>query len=290
MDTLQGVVKKQGLTQEELQEIEQLAERCNAYEELDLKLNWESLRSRPTTETNDFLYYQDGQLVGFLPLFSFNSQEAEISGMVHPDYRRQRIYTRLFNVAEEEVRERNIPTLLLIVDHASRSGQAFVASLEAEYHHSEYKLVLEEAKIPATGVDEQVEFRQATEEDAQALAHITAVSFGMLEHEVSWYQNKVMADPKRRYYLGLLDNVYIGKIDVSFGEQGAFIYGFGVLPEYRGRGYGRQMLAKTIQAIQETGQQHISLEVATENKHALSLYQSCGFKETGSYDYYSLAL
>ena len=89
-----GLVKKQGLTPEELAEIRQLANKCNEQEGLDLKLNWSILAQREQDQTNDFLYYEDGVLVGFLPLFNFNSTEAEISGMVHPAYRRSRGHRR----------------------------------------------------------------------------------------------------------------------------------------------------------------------------------------------------
>src|SRR5438105_4219225 len=73
-DRKHGFSKKQGLTQTEFTEIEVLAALCNRYEGLELKLNWNILRNRPTHETNDFLYYDNGQLVGYLALFSFNSK------------------------------------------------------------------------------------------------------------------------------------------------------------------------------------------------------------------------
>jgi ribosomal protein S18 acetylase RimI-like enzyme len=110
----------------------------------------------------------------------------------------------------------------------------------------------------------------------------------MPESEIDWYAKGILEDPVRRYYTGMLKNVYIGKIDVYLEKHEAGIYGFAVLPEYRGQGYGRQILARTIQEIIAMGQKHIMLEVATENRNALSLYQSCGFKETGSYDYYGM--
>jgi ribosomal protein S18 acetylase RimI-like enzyme len=90
--------------------------------------------------------------------------------------------------------------------------------------------------------------------------------------------------------VGDLDGTVIGKIDVHLSEESALILGFAVLPEYRGQGYGRQMLAHTIQEILKRGRHNIWLEVVTDNKRALSLYQSCGFKETGGYDYYRLQL
>ncbi len=285
----QGLYKRQGLTQIELAEIETLATLCEAYEHLHMKLNWDTLRSRPKDQTNDFLYYENGVLVGFLAFFSFNPVEGEVSGMVHPEHRRRGIFTQLFTAAHEECQRRNIPTLLLIVEHNSLSGQGFAASLKLGYQHSEYKMALTEIK-PLPPLNSNLHFREAKADEAPILAHITAVSFDMPESDVTWYTADKTQDTKNRIYIAILDEVYIGKLDVSFNEHEAYILGFGVLPPYRGHGYGRQILAQTVREIRATGQNSIALEVATENKNALSLYQSCGFTEVSSYDYYSLTM
>lgn len=285
----QGLYRAQGLSRTVLAEIEHLMLVCNAHEGLDLKINLQILHSRPHDAINDFLYYEQDVLVGFLGLYSFNSDEGEISGMVHPASRRNGIFTALFRAALEECQHRNITHLLLIVEHASPSGQAFIGSLATTYDHSEYKMVLEEARLPSS-FDERLQLREAREEDIPALTHITALAFDLSESGVDWYSPAVLANSKHRYYVAVLDNVnVIGKLDVSLTERAGFIYGFGVLPEYRGRGYGRQLLARTIQTLLAMGKQQIALEVATVNKNALSLYQSCGFKETGSYDYYMVS-
>lgn len=286
----QGLYKRQGLSQTELAEIEKLATICQAYEHLHMKLNWNTLRSRPQDQTNDFLYYEHGVLVGFLAFFSFNPIEGEVSGMVHPEHRRRGIFTQLFTAAREECQRRDIPTLLLIVEHASISGQGFAASLKPNYQHSEYNMALAEVKtLPE--LDPRLQIRLAKSDEAPILAHITAISFDMLESDVTWYTSeKVQDTQKNRSYIAILDETYVGKLDVSLNEREAYIVGFGVLPPFRGRGYGRQILAQTIREIRATGQNHIVLEVATENKNALSLYQSCGFREVSSYDYYSLSI
>ena len=126
-----GFYSRQGLTAAELAEIKILADICEAYEQLHMKLNWDTLRSRPQDQTNDFLYYEHGTLVGFLAFFSFNSLEGEVSGMVHPEHRRKGIFTQLFTGARVECQRRNIPTLLLIVEHNSQSGQGFAAFTQA---------------------------------------------------------------------------------------------------------------------------------------------------------------
>ena len=282
-----GLFKQRGLTQTELAEIQRLADLCNSFGGLDLKLNWSSLQERPPTELNDFLYYENGTLIGYLALFSFNSREGEISGMVDPAHRRKGIFTTLFKAAREECQRRKLPTLLFIVERASQSGKAFVESLGVQYHHSEYKMVLEEPRMPSA-FDERLHFRRAVSEDAPLMAHITARSFDMEEGEIDWYVEHVMDRSSRRCYVAFLDEAPVGKLDVAFEGDEVAIYGFGVLPEYRRKGYGRQILARTIQEIRASGQWRVWLEVATENEQALSLYQSCGFKVTSSYDYYRL--
>ncbi len=285
----QGLYSRQGLTPPELAEIETLAGICEAFENLHMKLNWDTLRSRPQDVTNDFLYYENGVLVGFLALFVFNSLEGEVSGMVHPEYRRRGIFTRLFITAYKECQSRNIPKLLLIVEHTSSSGKSFAASLRPVYDHSEYKMELTKAK-PLPELDPHLHFRLARLDEAPILAHITSISFDIPEQDVIWYAQKKAEDKKNRVYVTLLDEMYIGKIDVFLSEHEAYIAGFGVLPRYQHRGYGRQILAQTIREIRATGQNKIVLEVTTENKNALSLYQSCGFEEISSYDYYSLPI
>lgn len=281
-----GLSISQGLSQQTYAQIEALAAICNQHDKLDLKLNWNILRSRPTDATNDFLYYEDDQLVGYLALFSFNSQEAELSGMVHPNYRRRGIFTQLMAAATAECQRRNIPNILLIVEQESTSGQALAKALNPQLDHTEYKMILQTPKLPTTYTP-GLEFRKIKVQDLADLAHITALAFGMDEKEVTGYTENVLNDPARQYFVGVLDGKTIGKIDVSYGPE-VFIFGFAVLPEYRGRGYGRQILARTIQEILATGAQRIALEVMVENKNALSLYQSCGFETTSSYDYYRL--
>lgn len=281
----QGLLKRQGLTPAELAEIEDLAALCNARDGLDLKLIWSALRTRPHDRTNDFLYYDNGMLVGFAGLFNFNPKEAEINGMVHPDYRRRGIFTALFNAAREVCPRRGITKILLIVERASRAGLGFASSIHARYDHSEYKMKLEGARFPAR-FDPRLQLRLARAEDSAILAHIIAISFDLPEHEVSVASE--MDNPLRRCYVAQLENVVIGTISISLDGPEAYIYGFGILPEYRGRGYGRQTLARTVQEILATGQQRIVLEVEVQNKSALTLYESCGFKEAGCYDYYAL--
>jgi ribosomal protein S18 acetylase RimI-like enzyme len=148
-------------------------------------------------------------------------------------------------------------------------------------------MVLEESGVPER-LEERLHVRPATPDDLPQLAHITACAFDLPENEVNRYSTERLEQADRGFYVGELDGLVIGKIDVLFSMHEGYIHGFAVLPEYQGRGYGHHLLARTIQEILARGQQDITLEVSVTNKNALSLYQSCGFKETSSYDYYRI--
>ncbi len=282
-----GIYERRGLTQRELGEVRTLASICEAYESLHMKLNWETLGKRPQDQTNDFLYYDEDALVGFLAFFNFNPLEGEASGMVHPAYRRKGIFTRLFTAVHAECRSRDVPTLLVIVEHASASGQGFADSLKPTYHHSEYRMELAEA-VSLPPLNPRLHIRLARLDEVPAITHITNVSFGMGESNVQWYTPEKMRDAQSRIYIATLDETPVGKLDVTLGTDEAYIAGVGVLPMYQGRGYGRRMIAQAVHDVLALRQTRIALEVETNNKNALSLYQSCGFKEVSSFDYYSL--
>lgn len=61
-----------------------------------------------------------------------------------------------------------------------------------------------------------------------------------------------------------------------------FIWGVFTHPDYRGRGFGKQlMLALIDQAFKSQGLQQINLSTRTDNKAAINLYERLGFEKYG---------
>ncbi len=54
-----------------------------------------------------------------------------------------------------------------------------------------------------------------------------------------------------------------------------------ILPEARGKGYGRLLIHECFDIARRSGYQQVYLETLPELKMAMSLYQSCGFKYLG---------
>lgn len=283
------VVQSRGLTARRIDDIHHLEAVCKQADDIQLKLNQNMLKSRPKAETNDFLAYQGEQLVGFLGIYQFQAKEVEISGMVHPSVRRHSVFSSLVSAATEEIRRRGVPKMVFINAKGSVSGKAFLESIGATYTFSEYWMQLERTAFAPR--EALVELQPITRDDIPIVASILADSFQSDIASNIGYLEAKLADTSASCYKVVLANITIGALSVNHpGDGRAFIYGFGIAPQYQGRGYGRQSLSLAILSALESGSTVIELEVACENARALTLYESCGFKILRANDYYEKQL
>ncbi len=249
-----------------------------------MRLSLDALRKRSGDKTHDFLYYEDGILVGYLSVESWGTKEREATGMVHPAYRRKGIFNALLAATKEECRQQGARKLILVCEHTSLSGQAFVTSIGAHHEYSEHEMVLgtfRERRIFHRGLH----MRQANMGDLETIAAILAADSGNVESVRQWIR-KCLEEPDWRFYLATLDGKPLGCLRLDdMGDQ-VGIYAFEVRLGYRGLGYGRQMLEEAIRTIRAETQKPIMLDVETDNINAIGLYQSCGFEIKTTYDYY----
>lgn len=291
MAIMNGLLACQRLNQEQLAAIRQLSEICNDHDQIRLKLNWDSLETRSSEETNDWLFYEDGKLIAFLGLYYFTLSEAELSGMVHPDHRRKGIFRLLVEQAREACMSRGFPQMIFMNQRGSISGKAFLEQYGAVYHLSEYWMELEKSNVSEFSViprsDIQLRVATNTSEDIETIVHIHTNGFGIDEEDVRTHLLSVSDNDYITTLIVNYNNVPVGNIRYQSFLGVSFIFGFCMLPEYRGLGFGRYTLLHTIKRIQaEAPDDQIILEVATENERALSLYQSCGFRMDNINDYY----
>jgi ribosomal protein S18 acetylase RimI-like enzyme len=285
----QGIYPKWTLSDAELAEIEQLARICQEHEPIELRIGWEGLRLRTGDLPHEHVYYRDDVLIGFITLDGLGSDEAEATGMVHPSYRRQGVFRALVAAAREACRKSNTASLILVFDHRSAAAIAFAEAIGAQHDFSEHSMRREQG-TPAPQSAQRLDFRKATTEDAAAIAAILATDFDADLNQLRQNVARNMQSPVYQYYIAALDHEPIGTLNVQTLGGDAYIYGFVVRPEQRGRGYGREILARTIADITAARAQPVFIEVETENDPAYGLYRSLGFEVTTTYDYYRVAL
>lgn len=287
-----SVVGTTALSAEQRAAVEALLAACNQDEQINLILNLEPATFGPeaTAENVDqFLAYDHGTLIGFARLDGWS--EPELCGMVEPAQRRKGVGRSLLAAAQVECRRRGLAQSLLICDEAGESGPAFAAAVGANLSYAEYRMRLDPAAIGRSRPRySALRLQPATAEDVDLLTRIQSAAFGDPEDFVRPYVIGGLQQANRQYLIGLLHDRPVGMLRLSRYEHEADITAFGVLPEAQGRGYGRQMLLDAIDLLLAEGWSQIMIDVVIENRNALKLYQSCGFRPVTTYGFYKLGV
>lgn len=285
----QGLQKRRTLNEEELAEIIELKALCDRHDNLHMRISLDELRQRSGKENDDFLYYEQGRLIGYLYIDSWGQKEKEVTGMVNPEFRRRGIFRQLFEAASADCKQRGVARIVLVGEHSSHTAHAFAKAVSAHRDFSEHEMVLR-TLIERGRTDPQLQIRVATVEDKPAIVSIIATDLQGDEDDARELVNEFYATPNCQIFLATFAGQPLGCLRLDYGSESMGIYGFVVRPEYRGHGYGRQMLEYTINQISDRASRTVMLEVETENHRAIGLYKSCGFQITTTYDYFNKPL
>jgi ribosomal protein S18 acetylase RimI-like enzyme len=284
--TLTGVLEQsQGLSTMQLDAIGELERRAVAVDGGRLKLEWGTLRLRPTDQVNDLLWWDGPQLVGFLGLYCFDGRNVELAGMVDPSTRRHGIASALTDAALALCRQRGYANALLVVPRQCNAGRHFAAHCGGRLDHSEHALVLTGPPTEgAPGPD--VTVRIAEPDDVGIITELIARAFGYAPDDVA---DRMTSDGQQTLVIEA-DGTAVGTLRVTRDETTAGVYGFAVDPAQQGRGIGRNVLRRVCHRLRADGVEQVGLEVATDNEHALGLYTSLGFTLVTSENYYAIDL
>lgn len=268
------------ITEKQLHDIKQLQHEVEAYDTLELKLNWDMLRTREVTG-HEFLYDENGGLIAFLGLYAFGST-VEVTGMVKPSERRKGHFTLLFKEAMATAKKAAYKKILLNAPASSEAAKVFLEKQEAVYRFSEHQMQWEPRLLEAsTGFT----LREATDADLAVRVRLDVEVFGVPKEDAVVTESRIMGDHDTDMLMIDVDQDTIGKIRVKREDGQAWIYGFSIFPEHQGKGIGRNVLRHVVKQQSEAGHS-VHLEVETKNANALNLYESIGFVVVHAQDYY----
>ncbi|MGR3778030.1 GNAT family N-acetyltransferase [Bacillus paramycoides] len=285
-----NIEKKKSLTANEIQQMKDLAHICGQHDQIDYSsdLHVNFLTARNKDEINDFLFYDNTQLIGALSMYDFERPtKLELIGFVHPNYRKQHIGTTLLQTAMNEIQKRETDEALLIISGDSISGKSFAKQMNLPYLYSEYGMEFKTNETQKT-LKNNINLTVASSELLPDLIEIASKAFGdSVENTSTWLQ-KMMTSSSHQIYRALIDEKVIGTITVTEQKHSTTLSGFAVHPSYQGKGYGKEILGYMVHTLITKGVSTIELEVETKNKNALKLYTQCGFEIMTKYDYYGL--
>jgi len=130
--------------------------------------------------------------------------------------------------------------------------------------------------------------REVSTDDLKALVKLEEAAFSNDRLSRRSFRHWI-ASCKCAFLVATIDNTLAGYILVIYhsGTRLARLYSIATDPRFRGRGIARRLIEAGEHAASDSGRFIMRLEVASDNRPAVALYESLGYQTFGSYrDYY----
>lgn len=275
------------LNDKEIKEVKKLEKVCNEYDNLNGSVFLDTSMNFNKQIQSVFLLYEKRELVSVLAMFIPTEHEAEICAVTLPKYRSSGYFKTLLFKAAEELRKFNIPKVLLVCERQAVSAKQVLNTLQAELEHTEYFLRLDRKRfLENQAVERRLSFREAENADLARLIRTSMSIFEDSFEDAKFMIENTFKSDSRKQYLGLLNGEIVGLVSASEDNQEVSIFGFGILPEFRSKGYGKELLYLLVGSLLQSGKTQITLEVDSENEYAFELYKKSGFRVEVAYEYY----
>ena len=257
--------------------------------------------------------FSESELIGYLSIFLPDESTAELNVLVHPAYRRQGIFTKLLQRAKSSLSAIGTQEFIFVCEPSSTDATATMLTMKAEEKISEYQMMLENTSHTSPSFNNRksaVDFSESamisskqtlskglgtlleiTPDDLPLIGRMNALLFDTSEEMGELFVEDSYYTPGIKVYKYLITDknqktVPIGTVCFCEEANCGNIFGLGILPEYRGYGYGKDLLSQLLTCI--TSGKKIYLQVSSRNTAAFHLYQKAGFKIIAQQDFWLL--
>ncbi|MEG2935788.1 MAG: GNAT family N-acetyltransferase [Clostridium sp.] len=271
------------LSKEEIDDIQSLENRCNVVEGLKNKAYLSNEINFNKELPCFYMAYDHGKIKAFLTTFMPTSEVAEIIAFTAPKERKNGYFKGLFLIAKEIMLKAGVKKVLFQLEP---NGTAALKAIESfkpnELERSEYTMSCSE--IVNNNISSDLEFKMLKFENKDLYIKLNNEIFedvGDNENLV----NAILNSDVRIAYIAYWNKEPVGIFNLAYEEEMAYCYGVGIIKKYRGKGFGKQLMAFAL----EEGLKHtkkIVLDVDSWNPAAYNLYLKCGFGVDFQVDYY----
>lgn len=254
-----------------------LFRKCEQHDGFMPKLYWHSLHERQFDHNAfDYFCFADDKLVGMLNILFF-SDTAEFTVLIDPDYRGQKIFKKLLQIALAKLKGYVVSEYMLIGPNKTcdREGAMF-DHYEVEMRPPEN---LQKSETP-------LKLIRATTDDIDILAEIHVESFEKPGLEaIKQRFSGTLLEPNRKAYLAQnAEGEIVGKIHAREDFNRVYLHDVGIKKIFRRKGYGKAlMLSWLAEHRNDYPGKPMAVEVLGDNTAALKLYEMCGFTLTNTY-------
>lgn len=266
-------------------EVHHLEQICNEEDNLKGTIFVDTTMNFNQDMNSIFLLYNGNQLISMLTMFVPTQHEAEITALTLPSQRGKGYFQRLLFRAIEELNKYEIPEVLFVIESQSITGKHVVKQLTAQYEYTEYCMRLDQSHYVPLAVN-RLKYLKPRVEDLKKLIDLSMEIFEDSYEDAQGMIMNIFQSGTRSQYMGSLNHEIIGMGSSSVNDDEASIFGFGITPKFRSKGYGYELIHLIIEQLRKRGIREIVIEVDSTNTHAFKLYQKMGFQIEIAYEYY----
>ena len=280
------IIKELNRVNDELiREVSKVQAVCNEHDKLQGEIEFDTSLNFNKDMKSIFLLYEDKKLVSVLSIFAPTSNEGEITAVTLPEYRQRGYFKKLYEKAVEELKNYNVKDVLFVCESESTIGKEVITKLQGKYEFTEYSMKYCNEATEDINSIYNTKLRIATNEDLEELICMSQSIFNDEYADAKSMIEGSFASEARVQYIAIFDNKPVGSATVFSDKEQSTIYALGILPEYQGKGIGREFLTLLLKEPLKD-KQNIRLEVNSVNARAFNLYKSMNFKVEVAFDYY----
>lgn len=275
------------LSEQVIEEIRKLESVCKKQDKLTSDVFLDGSLNFNHDIKSSFLLYEDNILISVLIMFIPTQNEAEISGFTLPKYRGKGFFRKLLDKAIVELKIYGVPDILFVCQEQSLQGKEAIKKLECNYDFTEYSLKYNRLNLLIPNCDlSKIQLYKPSVQDSQILIALSRQIFNDSYKDAQSMVMKEFESDFRQQYLAVLAGEFIGMGGISFENDGAYIFGFGITPKYQGKGFGKAMLKLMLEDLIKQNVDIIMIDVNSTNERAFNLYKKYGFKVQTAIEYY----
>jgi ribosomal protein S18 acetylase RimI-like enzyme len=273
------------LNASQLRALDNLARSCRALDG-DLPPLYLHILDQKRISDNNFFYFQDDNLIGFLSIYFFYTNACEVSVIVDPSHRRKGIAKRLIKAALPLLEAKQVETLLFSTPEVVNEN--WLSRLGFLYQNSEYHMERNSYE-PILINKHSLVIRKATEADIPALCSIDELCFPVEPENMPLRFINIMNDSDYTIMLALRNKQAVGKAHIRWQTDEAIFSDIAIIPQYQSQGLGSELLANCINDALLLGKSKQALDVETSNHSALNLYTRHDFKTVNAIDFWAIS-
>lgn len=205
-----------------------------------------------------FLMYNDNELIAYAGCFI--ADDAELSLVIHPDFRKEEIYEQFLDYIMDDLWEQGIEEFYITDNKELPWFKQILEFSDAIFSHSEILMTISDPNIN--------------------------IDIPTIEYKID-----TTKETDCSVYRLIIEDKETGHCNVTESGDLVNIWGVYIDPNMRNKGFGKLLMQNVLVSLWPTYKnKKIILQVSSHNKPACSLYNKCGFTIEESIDYFNISL